>query len=213
MQPHVVRQGETVASIVAKSGAGNPDSVWNDDKNKALRELRGDPAILCPGDRLYLPGTKRKWLPVSVGTKNAFKATVPVQTVKIVLRGDKPLASEPYVVHGLGDDISGTTDANGMLSVDVPLTAPSFVLELTQRKTTQKVLVGHLDPITEPSGLRQRLANRGYVSHLGPILESFGIPPQRLEHQLRVFQMVSGLEPTGEVDDKTTDALKKAHGI
>ncbi len=43
MQPHVVRQGETVASIVSKSGAGDPDSVWNDDMDKALRELRGDP--------------------------------------------------------------------------------------------------------------------------------------------------------------------------
>ncbi len=214
MQTYVVRQGETVASIVARNGGGDPDAVWKHSNNAALRELRGDPAILCPGDRLYLPDGKPSWLKVSVGSTNTFKATVPVQTVKIVVVGDKPLASQPYVIHGLGDDIPGTTDGSGSLSVDVPITASSFALELTQLKVTQEVLVGHLDPIDEPSGVFQRLANLGYASRLAPILEAFGLSPQGLvEQQIRIFQITNGISPTGEADQATIDALKKAHGI
>jgi hypothetical protein len=214
MQTYVVRQGETVASIVARNGGGDPDAVWNHSKNAELRKLRGDPAILCPGDRLYLPDGKPSWLPVTVGSTNTFKATVPVQTVKIVLVGDKPLAGEPYIIHGLGDDISGTTDGSGSLSVDVPITAPSFALELTGLKVVQQILVGHLDPVDEASGVRQRLANLGYASRLAPILEAFGVASHGLdEQQLRIFQITNGLSPTGEADDATVDALKNAHGV
>jgi hypothetical protein len=213
MTPYIVRQGDSVASVLAKNGGGDPASVWNDANNADLQKLRGDPAVLCPGDVLYIPETKPAWLSVSVGTTNTFTAQVPTQTVKLVLCGEKPLANEPYVVTELGDDIQGTTDGDGALSVDVPMTASSFVLVLSRRNIAHRVLVGHLDPVSERSGIRQRLSNLGYGSTIAPILEQFGVTSEYgVEHRLRAFQLMNGLEPTGDADTATTEALRTAHG-
>ncbi|HZU84674.1 MAG TPA: peptidoglycan-binding domain-containing protein [Polyangiaceae bacterium] len=209
MKPYVVRQGETVASIVAVTG-GDPGGVWNDPSNDELRKLRGDPAVLCPGDVLQVPDTKPAWSPVAVGGTTTFKARIPTQPLKLVLRG---LPGEAYVIHGAGDDVKGTTDADGTLSVDVPVTCASLVLELPDRGISQRVLVGHLDPISEPSGVRQRLQNLGYGSRLAPLLERFGVTSDYGDARMvRVFQLTSGIEPTGEADPATIDALRTAHG-
>jgi hypothetical protein len=213
MKPYVVQQGDTLASIVAKNGGGDPDKVWNDPSNESLRKVRPDPSILNPGDVLYIPEVKPQWLSVSPGTTNTFTARVPMQTVKLVLGGEKPLANEAYVVKGLGDDIQGTTDGNGALSVDVPLAFSSFLLELPDKNVSHRVFVGHLNPLTERSGIRQRLSNLGYGSVLAPYLVPFGISADEgLWRHLRAFQLANGLEPTGEADQATIEALNKAHG-
>lgn len=214
MKPHVVRQGETVASIVARNGGKSTDAaaVWNDAKNKELRDLRQDPAVLFPGDVLFIPEPKKTWLPASVGSTNSYQVTVPTQTVKIAIGADKPLAGEPYVVHGLGDDIPGTTDGSGMVTVEVPVNRPSFILELTNQGYSYRVMVGHLDPVTEPSGVRQRLSNLGYASILAQGV--FGSSGHGIG--LLAFQVANGKPLSGggteEVDDETATALQKAHG-
>ncbi len=211
MKPHVVRQGETLASIVGRNGGRADDAAaaWKDSTNDDLRQLRGDSSVLFPGDVIYVPELKQPWLPASVGAKNSYTATIPVETVKIAIGGEKPLAGEPYVIHGLGADIPGTTDGSGMVTVDVPINRRFFILELTNQGYSYRVLVGHLDPVTEPSGVRQRLSNLGYTSVLAQA--AFGSSGNGIG--LLAFQIANGTGSGGaNGDEQTTAALKKAHG-
>jgi hypothetical protein len=212
MRPYVVRQGDTVAAVVAPKGA-DPDAVWKDPKNDSLRALRSDPAVLCPGDILYIPEDDPPSHSVTIGATNTFTASAATQTVKLVLGGAQLLANTAYLVKGLGDDIPGTTKSDGSLSVDVPIDVDTFVLEVPTEGISRCIMVGHLDPVDEDSGVRQRLSNLGYTSILRDVVEGFGV---LLTYDtalfVRVFQIDNGLEPHGEADDKTRDALKSAHG-
>jgi hypothetical protein len=174
VRPYVVMQGDTVASIVLPMG-GDRDAVWNDPKNDKLRAQRSDPAVLCAGDILYIPDEAAPSHEVAAGSTNTFTSPVATQTVKLVLGGAQPLANAGYVVHGLGDDIPGTTGSDGSLSVDVPVNVDTFVIELPDQQVSYQVLVGHLDPVTEESGVRQRLSNLGYGSPLFDLLGDLGV--------------------------------------
>jgi hypothetical protein len=210
MRPYVVQQGDTVASVVVPMGA-DPDTVWSDPKNDDLRAQRSDPAVLCPGDILYVPDDGPPSHPMAVGATNSFSTPGATQTVKLVLGPDAPLANAAYVVHGLGDDIPGTTGGDGSLSVDVPIGMDTFTLELTDQQITYQVLVGHLDPVSEDSGVRQRLSNLGYGCPMFELLGELGMDVDP-SLAIRCFQIDKGLNVTGEADDDTTAAIQKAHG-
>jgi hypothetical protein len=210
----VVRQGDTVASIVLPMG-GDPDTVWKDAKNDDLRKLRSDPAVLCAGDILYVPDDDPPSHSVQAGDSKTFTSPTATQTVKVVLMGEDPIANAAYVIHGIGDaDIQGTTGGDGSLSVDVPVDVDSFMLELTDQRVTYQVLVGHLDPITEDSGVQQRLANLGYRSAIADIAVEAGMDFSDSHQRLLLcaLQRDAGLPVTGELDAATLDALRKAHG-
>jgi hypothetical protein len=67
------------------------------------------------------------------------------------------------------------------------------------------VRVGGLDPIEERSGVVQRLSNLGYLP------KTPEVPAAYVAQALRRFQRDHDLEPTGELDAKTKDALEKEH--
>lgn len=99
----------------------------------------------------------------------------------------------------------------------MPVDCPSFLLVLTERALSYHVLVGHLDPLAEESGIFGRLSNLGYVSPIGHLLARYGIEladsPTRIQAPLRAFQKAKGLPVTGKPDSTTLDALKRGHGI
>jgi len=82
---------------------------------------------------------------------------------------------------------------------------------VTFLQTAEKFVfnLGHIDPITEISGVQGRLANLGMYS--GPI---DGESSQELTEAIRAFQRknLSESEATGLMDDKTRDKLKQLHG-
>jgi hypothetical protein len=193
----------------------DPDAVWSDPKNERLRKQRNDPAVLCPGDVLYVPDDDPPPRTVTAGSTNRFKARTGKQTVKLVLGAGTKLANAACVVRGLGADIHTTTGSDGSLSVPVPLDVDTFTLELTERKTTYRVRVGHLDPVSEDSGVRQRLSNLGYGTPLFDLLGAHGVdldPSFAVSLFVCVFQMANGLAVSGEVDEGTRAALQNAHG-
>src|SRR5579862_2878685 len=116
MNPYVVRTGDHLTLIAARFGVA-PDTIWNNPKNAALKKLRGNPNILCFGDILYLPPPEpKKWLPITVGTKNRLVAAVPTVSLSLTFsqRG-KALAGAKCVVHGLAQPQELTTDGDGKL--------------------------------------------------------------------------------------------------
>ncbi len=204
LRPYVVKQGDYLLSLAARYGF-DPEAVWSEPKNSALKELRkGDGNLLSPGDLLYIPEAERKWLPVKVGETNSFVApSGDVHVTLTFVAEGKALAGEPYVVEGAAVD-PGTLDGDGKFHARVSTRVTLFKLLLTNRNETYSVRVGHLDPAEEPSGMRMRLGMLGFYGRgHGACADEEG----DLEIGVRLFQAKNDLPVTGELDDATVKAV------
>lgn len=121
---------------------------------------------------------------------------------------DEPQANVPYVVELGALTIEGETDSDGILECDIPWSARKGKVTLAPGTPSETVLalnLGHLDPIDDLSGVKQRLANLTF-----PCGDGDEETPE-LTAALRMFQEKYGLEMTGTLDQKTRDAIDKAY--
>ena len=207
IKTHVVRAGEHLATIAHDAGL-DPDDVWNHPKNKELREARKDKNILCEGDVLTLDVEEQKPIPLKVGQANRYSAMVPeIETHLRFADARGPFAGEAYVVEGLDEPIKGTTDGDGKLTINAPVTAKVAKVRFEKRGLSFSALLGEMDPITEPSGVQLRLALLGYFK--GP---ASGELDAATTEALRAFQKAKSLGSTGAMDQPTLEALKAAYG-
>src|SRR5258708_1990383 len=210
MVPYVIRQGDHLPKLAAKMGF-DADAVWNHPKNGDLRMRRIDWHMLCPCDVLYVFKPKSKWLPVQVGAQNRFRAEIPRIQVRVTFcQGGKPIADAPCVVHGLPSPNQFNTDGDGKLSFAAPVTLESVTVEFSKPHFIQRLRIGHLDPINEPSGVYQRLKNLGIQSFTGPLPAR--VDQAAMSQAVQKFQSAQRLPVTGEVDDETRGRLREAHG-
>jgi N-acetylmuramoyl-L-alanine amidase len=203
--PYVVGQGDYLAKIAMRVGV-DADTLWNDPQNAELKRTR-DPNQLHPGDLIYLPGAAPQPLDLAPNTTNRYVADIPTTTVHLALRA---FPNEAYEVTGHGLDDKGTTDGDGGLKVEVPLDVHEVRINLTKRGVVQRVRVGGMDPIDEPSGVRKRLQHLGFRGSADT--DDDGATEQDDANALRRFQLAHGLPPTGELDDATKAELLKQHG-
>ena len=119
--------------------------------------------------------------------------------------GSRAVADEPYVVEGLAPPADGRTGADGRINFEVPINVRQVRVILWRLNRAHVVRIGHLDPIDEPSGVRQRLQHLGYHGHtLGESAYPLAPPDQEREVlAVRAFQRDRGLTETGDVDDAT----------
>jgi Putative peptidoglycan binding domain len=207
MVPYVVRQGDFLTKLAYEMGF-DPDAVWNDPKNASLKKSRTSFDVLCPGDVLYVPQSKPTSLPLTAGSTNNFTADVPLVDVTVTLMNDgEPLKNATYHVALDGSDtvIDGSTDGSGLLKLKVPLDCESVVVTLDEPSIQYRIRVGHMNPDNETSGIRQRLANLGYI-------DETGTSDEVVADAVRQFQKDAGLPVTGTVDDDTRSALVGQHG-
>ncbi|HEY4188731.1 MAG TPA: peptidoglycan-binding domain-containing protein [Polyangia bacterium] len=109
-----------------------------------------------------------------------------------------------------GVTIEGQTDGDGYLDCQIPAQAMSGHLVLapgTPHETEVPLHLGHLDPIAEVSGIKQRLRNLCFDCGDQTDDETPG-----LAAALRAFQAKHGLSVNGEIDDPTRAEILKAHG-
>ena len=209
-QVHVVRQGEYLRKLAHRFGV-DPDELWNHPKNAELKARRSDMDALCSGDLLYVPGQPRDGLPLTKGVVNRYVATIPKVTLKLRLRdGDEPMKNEPYVVHGLASKLSGTTDGEGGVTIELPVHVRDVSIELPRKRLTYHVAAGNMDCVQEDSGVRMRLGNLGFYSAPADAGEE-GIAVAMRTALLR-FQKAQSMEATGVLDAATRDAVLAAHG-
>jgi hypothetical protein len=208
MRPIVIRQGDHL-SLLAHRFNFDATEVWNHPANAELRRTRKNPEILCPGDILQIPDPESpEWFTVRVGAVNHFVATVPTVKVQLALsRGGNALQSEPFTVSAGSYRSAGTTTSQGMASFEVPLGVQNCLLTMTRTGRTYRLLVGHMDPIEQPSGAWKRLAQLGYLAAPRELL-----PEPAALASLKRFQKDSGLPESGELDPDTLRALEAAHG-
>ncbi|MHC4416894.1 MAG: peptidoglycan-binding domain-containing protein [Planctomycetota bacterium] len=122
---------------------------------------------------------------------------------------DEPRANVPYVLTIDGVSESGQTDDDGRIECPLPPDAQSARLVLDPGTPKEQVMMfnlGHLDPVSELSGVKQRLANLSF--DCGDF-DNEATPD--LAVALRAFQEKHELEVTGEVDDATRDKLVEEH--
>ncbi|MCL2448755.1 MAG: hypothetical protein FWD17_07410 [Polyangiaceae bacterium] len=203
--PYVVRTGDHLAKIAHRFGT-KPDLIWSDPSNAKLRTARGDGSILACGDVLYVEVPERKWLPVRVGAVNHFVASVPTVSVAIRIDDDgEACAGVAYRVSCGGMESQGTTDGNGGLQFKAPVFAESATVTLAGRPEPIELLIGHLDPVENPSGVSHRLQNLGYL----PCLDEGAHPSDIVEFALRRFQ---GDHAHGDSGIDALQLLTRIHG-
>ncbi|MCL2448292.1 MAG: peptidoglycan-binding protein [Polyangiaceae bacterium] len=208
-KPYVVRQGDHLAQIAAARGL-SPDDVWNLPDNADLKKLRRTYNVLLPGDILYLPADKRPFLPVKLGQKNVFVATLRTCTITHTFVVDgQPLSGA--TCHVL--DVGGTplvapppvTNAVGAVTFEVPVSTDR-VQVVFDSGLTFVLAVGHLDPASSRSGCVQRL------QHLGYLTTGHSNSPEWSGFALSAFQRDHSVKPTGVLDPATAEKLAEVYG-
>lgn len=212
-KPYVIRQGDYLLKVAHLKGF-DADQVWNDAKNKELKDSRKDPSMLKPGDILFVPDEPKKPLKLNAKESNAFVARVPAVKVKVKIAEDNtPMKNAKYVIEGLGDETEQTTDGDGNVDIQAPVHAREVVIRFVETGKRMKIAIGSLDPPDSPSGARMRLTSLGYYSGKVEGADQYvARNDDALAAAVRQFQAVTGLPTTGEIDDATRQALVTAHG-
>jgi hypothetical protein len=204
---YTVKEGDGISSIAFQFGLP-PDSVWNDPKNRDLKERRKDPNVLSPGDVVYVRDKELKEVEGATEQRHRFrrKGIPEVLRLRFVDEDGEPRAHVPFVLEIDGTLLDGKTDADGVLVHQVPPNAKhgSLTLGSGAEQEVLELRLGHLDPVTEISGVQGRLNNLGYDCG-----DELGKPGEETRRAVCRFQADHGLPVTGEADDATCQALER----
>ncbi|QRK13157.1 peptidoglycan-binding protein [Archangium violaceum] len=212
MPQHKVQPGECLDAIALRYGFSDWNHVYNHPKNEALRKKRPNPHLLHPGDVVFIPELQKQDRRFATGQTHQFIYKRPMRELRLNLRDEQgePLRNMPYLLEVDGVASDGTTDGDGHLVHKVPVKAESAKLAVGEREWT--VRIGFLNPVRDTddegiSGVQARLRNLGFDP--GPIEGK--LSPQ-LRDAICSFEVLHGLEVTGEPSGKTLDKLLDVHG-
>jgi hypothetical protein len=207
---HIVKQGECISSI-ARDAGHFWETIWNDAANAELREVRKDPNVLLPDDRVHVPPIRPKQEPGETERRHRFiRRGEPAMLRLRVLDQDVPRADEPYTVEIDGETYRGRTDGDGHIRCPIAGNARKALLTVGEEPDQQSLVLtlGGVDPIDALSGIQGRLNNLGF--DCGPVDNELGPQTRRA---LRKFQAKHGLEITGRPDKWTRSKLEKVHRL
>lgn len=200
----VVKQGDGIASIAWQAGHFW-ETVWNDPANTALREARGMPEVLLPGDRVFIPPLQPKSVRISTGKRHVFRRRgVPSRLQIRLAQGGEPRRGLAYTLEVDGVKHKGESDGDGWIRQWVPPDARQGELRLGDG-TVHRLTFGTLFPVTDERGIRQRLSHLGIL----PWKAESAVSP---EEAVAAFQRLHGLTPSGQADEQTQKTLVEAHG-
>jgi hypothetical protein len=217
---HVVKQGECLASIAERYGFADWRIIYDDPSNERLREARPNPNVLLPGDEVAIPeqpGQRGAAIELPTGSAHALALELPRSVLRLRVLdspdGEGIQAHYRLEVEGVAEPLRGTIGADGILEASVPPAARNARLVLEAEPDgdvleTFQLHIGALDPVSAPSGVRERLRRLGFDP--GP--EEGALGPSS-EAALRAFQARHGLEETGTVTEETADELVELAGV
>jgi len=200
---YIIQPGDCISSIAFDNDLF-PETIWNHPDNAELKKKRKDLNVLLPGDVLIIPGKVVKKVSGATEQKHRFRRKgVPAKFKTKIVLGGVPVDNEKYILIIDGVIYDGKTNDTGEIEITIPPNAKRG--ELTIKGEQFDIILGTIDPIEEQSGIVQRLENLGFyeedAEEEDPYVEA-----------LRRFQESTGLEVTGEADQKTRDALVKVYG-
>jgi hypothetical protein len=201
MTDHVVKQGETLMALAEAHGLATWQEILDRPENAELKKKRSDPGILKEGDPLFIPNREMKHQAAAVDAKHPFKISRKKAWVRLALKdADGTALAGTYELTLDGAKTAGTIPPGGILEQAVALTAQSGALTVKttdQRTESWELLLAHMDPLDEESGVLARLANLGFASEDDVVATA-----------VRAFQARVGLEATGVIDDALRTKLK-----
>lgn len=180
---HVVKPGECVSSIAFEAGFFW-QTLWDDPENATLKEARGAPNVLLPGDRLHVPEKREKEVPCETGARHRFtrKGVPELFRLRISDQGDESLAGEPYLLDVEGATQEGEIPEDGVLELRIPPDARRGILILRRTGEEFELRLGGLDPADTTSGMQARLNDLGYECGAAD-----GDPGERTREAIRAF--------------------------
>ena len=231
---HDVVQGEYLSLIAARYGFTDHLVLWNFPANAALKQLRKNPNVLLPGDRVVIPDRETGLVSAPTGQVNPFVANASDVLVNIVFEDPsrQPLATRAgnltvgvtsqrgngFIVRG---PTPATTDNQGKfpiifrnaLGTGALPTDGAFVMDPAAPlpRAPFRFLVGSLDRLDTRSGQRARLNNFGYFAGFGEQDDD------QLVWAIEEFQndeklTERGLTGTLAKDRRTLNRLGQRHG-
>jgi len=123
---------------------------------------------------------------------------------------DEPRANAPYILDIDGELQEGTTDADGILEVPVSGGAREARVIFdsgTEHEQEYHFTLGHLNPISEVVGVKQRLANLTFECG-----DRSNELTDGLRWAIEAFQFKHGLEQSGELTDDLRRLIQDLHG-
>jgi hypothetical protein len=222
-QDYTVQDGDCVSSIAFENGFFWK-TLWNHSSNADLKNKRKNPNVLLAGDIVHIPDLTIKKVPGATEATHKFKRKgVPEKLhIKLLDYDHKPRPNVSYKLLIEGTWRSGKSDGNGGITESIPpnavtgkliYPAPDLIGPTGQpvpphpKNVVLILQLGHLNPLTEVSGLKARLANLGYYK--GPIDENLD---SATKQAISTFQSRQGLPVTGAADDATQQKLQDLHG-
>jgi N-acetylmuramoyl-L-alanine amidase len=205
---YVVREGECLSTIAESSGHFW-QTLWEDPANAAVKEARHSPGMPLPGDRLSVPPLRQKSVACQTGRVHQFRRRgVPAFLHLRLFWSGEPRAHESYTIVANGRQFTGTTDAEGKLTIALPRDTFDATLVVGEDERREEIVVrlGTLPPVDVLDGVVRRLANLGFDG--GPADDA----DARLRFALERFQASAGVTVDGELTDEVRAKLVERHG-
>lgn len=206
---YLVKAGDDLHSIADRHGFFW-ETIWELPENQELKDLRGDPSVLCAGDHVFLPDKRQRDEEAATDKKHKFRRKgVPARFVLRFALSDGPRADAAYTLIIDGRAQTGVTDSDGRIDVAISPRARNaeVVFRDGDREERHQFRIGALDPFDSIPGVRERLRNLGYeVGAEEPTLDP------ATELALRQFQADQGLDETGTADPETCERVRTLHG-
>ncbi|HZV00718.1 MAG TPA: peptidoglycan-binding protein [Planctomycetota bacterium] len=212
---HNVAEGDTLASIAEKYGFRSWRTIYDHPDNASLRSKRPNPMVLAAGDTVAIPDKRVREVVCETNKRHTFKLKALKVTVNLQLTNPDgvPYAKKKYRLVIDGKSYEGETTDDGHVIQEVPPSAKKGELTLwksdtnTNDQITWNLSLGTLAPIDTNKGVKARLHNMGYDP--GEVNDTID---DQAKEAIKHFQTDHGLEPKGELDDKTRKAIDEAYG-
>ncbi|HBY58182.1 MAG TPA: hypothetical protein DEH78_00060 [Solibacterales bacterium] len=205
---HRVQKGDCIASIADKYGHFW-GKVWQYGPNAQLKNLRKNPNVLMDGDVVVVPEKAPGEKDAATDQLHTYRRKgVPSKVRLRMMAHDKPRRDIDWTFDVDGKTHRGKTDGDGYLSLPVPPGVQRGVLKLYVDNLVEEhtINLGYLNPITEVTGIQQRLRN------LGIECPESGAMDEDTKNALNEFRAKYELEPADGPDQATIDKLKEVHG-
>ncbi|GJQ30605.1 MAG: hypothetical protein HBSAPP03_24890 [Phycisphaerae bacterium] len=181
--------------------------IWKHAENESLRAKRGNPNILHPGDKVFIPTLEERKESCATEQKHSFRRPGKT-TLRIAILGldHAPMKGVKYrFILNREEQPEAETDGDGIAQIDLPR-GGSRSVRLRLPWGEFPVEVGELAPAHTVRGIQQRLRNLGIDP--GPIDGIWGPLTAR---GISEFQTVEGLDVTGKPGPELIRRLRKVH--
>jgi hypothetical protein len=202
-----VRTGDCLSSIAYEFGFFW-ETIWKDPANRELRIARRDPNVLLPGDRLAIPEKRIVERSCITDQRHNFvRKGIPAKLALRFCDDGEPLSGEPYLLIVDTCARAGHLDEDGVLLERIPPNARHATISINEGAPIELQL-GSLDPLSEPSGIQDRLRNLGFPTV--SVKDEAGAAA--LHEAAQVFRQRHKLSSTGKVDGDFVEKLAVVHG-